>query len=292
MLYFILATILVLIIVGCLGGSFLAVDPEAKTGSRVAAGVFGLIFVILTAAFSATTVGARSVGVVTSFGKYQSTLDNGFHWTAPWAGVEQFSTQVQYLDLDGQGDSVPVTFNGGGGGAVNATVRWRIDAAGAEALWKKYRTFDNVRDQLVNSAAKDSFRVVVAKYTPNEARSGENLRPIATATQVDLAKTLLDDGVTIDSVSIKGISLDKASQESLDKIVIANNNVERANAEQLRAKIDAKTAEIRKAGGSLTGAALIRYCLEVTNGWDQARNGPLPAGWNCFSPSTLVSAGK
>ena len=80
---------------------------------------------------------------------------------------------------------------------------------------------------------------------------------------------------------MKGISLDDRSQASLDKIVTANNDIERAKAEQLRAKIDAETAKIREQGGSLAPAALQRYCLEVVNNWNVNQNGPLPAGFTC-----------
>jgi regulator of protease activity HflC (stomatin/prohibitin superfamily) len=245
-----------------------------------------VVLAILSVGFSVTTVGARSVGIQTAFGKYQNTLDNGLQFVAPWSSVEEFSKQVQYLDLDGNNDAVKVTFKGGGGGTVDATPRWRINEDSAENLWKKYKTFDNVRDQLVNSSAKDSIRVVVSKYTPNEARDGENLRPIAEAVKADLNKSLADDGIVIDSVSIKGINLDARSQASLDKIVAANNDIERARAEQERAKIDAETAKIREASGSLSDEALRRYCLEVVNSWDVKKNGNLPAGWTCSDSSS------
>lgn len=258
------------------------VEPDNPVRwAGVAAIVWAVVLVIVTVGMSITTVGARSVGIQTAFGKYSGTLSNGLQFTAPWSSVEEFSTQVQYLDLD-KDHSVPVTFKGGGGGEVRATPRWRIDPAGAEKLWKKFRTFEHVRDQLVNSTAKDSIRVIASQYSPNEARSGENLRAIDKQVKDDLNKTLAEDGIVIDSVSIKGISLDARSQASLDKIVTANNDIERAKAEQLRAKIDAQTAEIRKRGGSLEGPALTRYCLEVVNNWDVDKNGPLPAGFTCL----------
>jgi regulator of protease activity HflC (stomatin/prohibitin superfamily) len=283
MLYLIIATLLLVFAVSSFVVSKVTKDSTEEflqPGAKVAAVVWVVILALVTLGMSITTVGARSVGIQTAFGKYSNTLSNGLQLTAPWSSVEEFSTQVQYLDLDGK-EAVPVTFKGGGGGEVNATPRWRIDAEGAENLWKKYRTFENVRDKLVNSSAKDAVRIAVSKYTPNEARSGENLRAVADAVAVQLAADLRDDGIVIDSVSVKGISLDARSQASLDKIVTANNDIERAKAEQLRAKIDADTAAIREKGGSLAPAALQRYCLEVVNNWSVGQNGPLPAGFTC-----------
>jgi len=285
--YLITAGLLVIVAIICFIISNLKIKEyggeyyNLKPWRWIAVAVLGILGLV-TLGMSITTVSARSVGIQTAFGRYQNTLSNGLQFTAPWSSVEEFSTQVQYLDLDGD-QAVPVTFEGGGGGQVNVTPRWRIDPAGAEDLWKKYKTFDAVKDKLVNSSAKDAVRIVTSKYTPNEARSGENLRAVAEGIEAQLAADLKDDGIIIDSISVKGISLDARSQASLDKIVSANNDIERAKAEQERARIDAETAKIREQGGSLKPEALARYCLEVVNNWDVGRNGPLPAGFTCTS---------
>lgn len=292
MAYIIFAVILVLVAAACFFASFglpplterqreRGVTDTASVLRGVAAGAFAVL-VLVTVLFSATTVSPRSVGIQTAFGKYQQTLDAGLQWTAPWSSVEEFSTQVQYLALNGDNkNSVDVNYQGGGKGNVDAVVRWRIDAKNAEALWRKYRTFENVRDQLVLSATKDSVRVVVGAYKPNDARAGENLRPITEKVQADLAATLKDDGVTIDSVSTTGVFLDGQTQQSIEKVVAANNEIEKARADQERAKIENATAKLREQSGSLSKQALERYCYDVTNNWDVAKNGPLPATWNC-----------
>jgi regulator of protease activity HflC (stomatin/prohibitin superfamily) len=293
-LYIIVAV--VLLIVGAIGVlTYLSAD--ADTDGRTmgfAIATFGFVALLVwTVAMSATTVSARAVGIQTAFGRYQSTLSAGFHWTAPWSGVEEFSTQVQYLELNTD-DHVDVNYKGGGKGVVDATIRWRIDEENAQALWRKYREFDKVRDQLVKSSARDSIRVVIGSYVPNDARAGDNLRPITASVQADLQKNLTDDGVTIDSVSVTGVFLDDSTQKSLEKVIAAQNDIERAKADQERSKIDAQTAKIREQSGSLSPGALQRYCLEVTNAWDNAKNGPLPATWNCLGGGStpIVVGGK
>lgn len=291
--YIVFAVILLLITAGVFFGSFgfEKVDPETRRRyddpdmrgilRGVAAGTLA-VFVLVTVLFSATTVSPRSIGIATAFGKYHGTLQPGLQWTAPWVSVEEFSTQVQYLALNGDNKtSVDVNYKGGGKGNVDAVVRWRIDGSNAEALWRKYRTFENVRDQLVQSAAKDSVRVIVGAYLPNDARAGENLRKIAQDTQNDLQNTLKGDGVTIDSVSITGIYLDDQTQQSIQKVIQANNAIEQAKADQKRAQIENETAKLRQQSGALSKEALERYCYDVTNNWDVSKNGPLPATWNC-----------
>lgn len=274
-----------------------ALHPVAKREGSKGALITGIVALVLlgllTLTMSITTVGARAVGIQTAFGKYQNTLSNGLQLTAPWSSVEEFSTRIQSLDLDGEKDGVKVTFKGGGGGQVNLTPRWQIDPDKAGDLWRKYKTFDTVRDKLVDPAARDATRIVAANYTPNEARSGENLVAVRDGIEKVLAEELADDGIKIDSVSVRDIPLDKRSQDSLDKIVEATNKVERAKQEQLQAKIEAETAKIRQQGGALTPEALVRQCLDVTDKWSSTNNGELPPGWNCFSqPQVLIGAKK
>ncbi|WNN94705.1 band-7-like membrane protein [Streptomyces phage Phredrick] len=290
--YIVFASIFVLIGLIALGVGFAARnEPGVRRGAfGVTAGMFVLLLVV-TAFNSVTSVGARNVGIQTAFGRYQGTLDNGLQIIAPWSEHEDFSTQIQYLDLDGEKDSdgAEVTFAGGGRGVVMATPRWYINEQDAGQLWKKYKNFDNVRDQLVQSSAKASFRDVVKDYAPNEAlvQTGK----IADEVKANLQASLADDGVKIDSISIRTIRLDGRSQQSLDKIVQANNDIERAKAEQERAKIDAETAKIREKTGALKPEALQRYCLDVVNNWDVKKNGSLPAGFNCNSsvPFTVTN---
>jgi len=301
--YIIFASLLALIALACFVASFGLPDGKREGEDRwgqpyeddfnlkatmrhIAAGTVA-VFVLVTVLFSATTVAPRAIGIQTQFGKYHSTMQPGLQWTAPWASVEEFSTQVQYLALNGDNkSSVDVNYQGGGKGNVDAVVRWRIDGANAEALWRKYRTFENVRDQLVQSAAKDSIRVVVGKYLPNDARAGENLRKIAGDTQSDLQSSLKGDGVTIDSVSVTGIFLDGQTQQSIERVIAANNEIEKAKADQKRAQIENETAKLRQQSGALSKPALERYCYDVTNNWDVNKNGPLPATWNCSGAST------
>ncbi|QBP30922.1 band-7-like membrane protein [Streptomyces phage EGole] len=277
MTYLVIAGLLLLVLLVAV--AFSAVTKQ-KGGYLVAVGV-GLLLAVFTLFNSVTSVGARNVGIQTAFGRYQGNLDNGLQVIAPWSEHEDFSTQVQYLDLDGEkwDEGATVTFDGGGRGVVYATPRWRINEGMAGELWKKYKNFDNVRDQLVKSSAKDSFRAVLTEYTPNDART--KVREVAAKVQSDLASSLKDDGIIIDSISIKDIKLDDRTQSSLDKIVQANNDIERSKSEQERAKIDAETAKIREKTGALKPEALQRYCLEVVNNWDVKKNGNLPAGFNC-----------
>lgn len=276
----------------------LGVGISAKSDRTVRKWAYGvtaamvLLLFVVTAFNSVTKVDARNVGIQTAFGRYQGQLNNGLQIIAPWSEHEDFSTMIQYLDLDGEkwADGAPVTFSGGGRGVVYATPRWYINQEDAGQLWKKYKTLDNVSDRLVRSSVKDSFRAVMTEYTPNDARA--HVREITRKVEADLADTLKNDGIKISSISIRDIQLDDRTQASLDKIVQANNDIERAKSEQERAKIDAETLKIKQKAGNLTEGGLEDKCLTVMDKWDVKKNGNLPAGFNCrgsVTPFTVTN---
>jgi regulator of protease activity HflC (stomatin/prohibitin superfamily) len=301
MLFIVLATLLGVAVLIGLAGALLA----REKGGFIVTAALSLVGLLILTFFSAfTKVEARAVGIQTSFGQYVATVEAGAHLLSPWSEVEQFSTQIQPLDLsdldDTKGNAVSVAFSGaekgtsGGNGKVNAVVRWAIDTKSAENLWKKYKTFDAVRDNLVLSESQDAFREVIGAYPPNEARAGANIRPISDKVKAGLQARLADDGILIDSVSIKGIEVDENTAKSLEGTVIANNKEETAKSEYRRAVTDSQTAALREKSGALSPAANLRYCLDIVNQWDVKKNGPLPTTFNCAlgGSSTPVIVGK
>lgn len=269
-------------------------------GGRIAAGVVVALWLLVFGIFSAATVPARSVGIETGFGKYKNTLDNGFHWTNPTSSVEKFSTQVQTLKLEGNGDNsdtvtfaspVSVTYKGGGQGQISATVSWKISDKQAKALWERYKSFDNVAQNLVKSGSENAIRNEVIKYIPTDAQ-GKGPE-ISAGVKAAIASEFAQYGVDVDSVRITNVGLDEKTQQSIEKVVIAQQDLARAELERQKAITEAKTAKIREQSGILSEQANKRYCLDVTNNWDQNKNGQLPAGWNCSGSNVgLVAPSK
>lgn len=299
MWYLIIGGIIAVIALACLSGGVFAPTESDDGGNprkafRVCTAVALFVLVLLTAIGSFTKVDARSVGVVTSLGKYQGTVGPGVHWNEPWAGVEQFPTQVQYLDLlgkDGDGNqkgATQVNFSGGGQGSVDATIRWRITEQSAEALWRSYKSFDAVRDRLITSSARDAVRVAVGGYTATDAQAGNKLSDITAKVKDQLQRNLTDDGVVVDSVSMTRVGLDDRTQQAIEKVIIAQQDKARAEVDRQKAEIEKQTNEIREKAGILNDGGLRRYCLELTNNWDQGKNGPLPATWSCLGTQPVT----
>jgi regulator of protease activity HflC (stomatin/prohibitin superfamily) len=282
-LYFAFAILMILIFIGCLASPIF-------TRSGITAGFAAiplLLFVIVTVVASATTVGARSVGIETSFGQYRATLHNGLNWTAPWASVEQFSTQLQTNKLqktNGDAGAVEIAFKGASSGSADVTIRWSITENGAEALWKSFKTFDNVRDNLVESEARNATRDVFSQYAPADAIDGSNLTQIDKSIRSQLESTLQARGISVDSINITNIDLGAQAQESINRIVSANANTQTAEANLNTAKVESQTAQIQ--AQSQTAQTLQRHCLDIVEAWNAAKQGPLPATFNCDLTST------
>jgi regulator of protease activity HflC (stomatin/prohibitin superfamily) len=290
-MYFAIAIILGLVFLGCI------ISPVfTRRGITAATAVLPLVLlVIVTVIASATTVGAKSVAIETSFGKYRATLSSGLNWVAPWASVQQFSTQLQTNKLQPNGDAGPVqvAFKGASSGAADITVRWKITDKGAEALWRDFQTFDHVQVNLVESEVRNATRDVFSQYAPQDAIDGANLTAIDANVKSSLSAILTQRGILIDSVNVTNIDLGTQAQASINRIVAANANTQTAEANLNTAKVEAQTAKIQSQ--SQTADTLLRHCLDVVENWDAAKQGQLPATFNCAignSSTTPVIVGQ
>lgn len=300
-MYFVVAILLVLTMLCSVGAALVSRSTSTRTaGFAVGLGSF-LLLIIVTLISSATIVDARSVAIQTSFGQYTATLRPGLNWTAPWSQAESFSTLLQATDLndfdDDKGDAVVVSFSaprdeenpaakalaGGGNGTISAIVNWQISDQsgedGAKALWAKYRTFDAVSTQLVKTKAQDTISDVANDLPANEATV--NQTAIGEKVKQRLGDLLKPYGIVVQDVSIRRIVLDPASAASLQKIIDAINKTAAAREEAKAAAIQNQILTDRQKAGALEQKANDRYCLDIVNSWDVAKNGPLPATFNC-----------
>lgn len=290
MLLFILSILFILIGVGAVIVIKIDEDDDLVPVPAIAAVAGPLIGVGMLIASFTTHVGSREVGIVTSLSKYDQTVGPGWHFTKPWSSVERFTTRIQTTDLAG----VPVTLKAetkdapGATAKVTARIRWHIAEANNEGeaardLWFKYRNFDTVTKQLVRPEAQTSTREAMGDYTPKAAKDGHNIRLVGRAVYDNLRKAISDDGIVIDSVSVTDVDLDDTVEKRLRDAVAAEGDLARARIATERAKEEARANAARQT--SLTREALIQQCLEVTDGWDVSKSGPLPAVWTCVGGS-------
>ncbi len=293
-----------------------------RAGGFAAAGILlslGLGTVLLD---SFTIVAARSVAVQTAFGKVQGEpLTSGWHWVAPWNSVEKFDASVQTLkfykggtESDGKpkdgydGTCVTVRLANNTNACVDVTTQWAINhdpAAGADVneLYLKYKTFDNIHDNLVTRQLQSALNEVFGGYDPLAALGTDAADPAAkpTVNTKDLqgkVKTALiaDLGgfITVDSVTIPLVHFDADTEGRLKAFQAAKADTRIAQQTKLTATEQAAAAEKLAAKAGALDKPGVRYqnCLNLIGDLakrDQLKN--LPTTFNCAeggSPPLLL----
>lgn len=268
------------------------VSPRAVGGG--VAGVFLVIALVVWLASSIFSVEARTVGIVTEFGQATGTVQPGFNFLAPWADVTEFPTSTQPLDLNGkdgdsEGKGVPVKFTGGGQGWVNLNVNWKVKGNDeAIKLWNEWKDFDKVTNQVVIPRVRTHASVVAGAYNPAEAVNSENNTKMANAIKDKLNDELNGKGIEVTDVNVGGVDVDADTQKRINSKAQKTTDLDNAQLDQQRAVIDNETK--RQSQDLLTPQALIDQCLKLTDKWDVAKNGPLPANWTCVGGNNLPLA--
>lgn len=241
--------------------------------------VFALVCLLIA---STTVVGAREIGIVTTYDAYHSTLGPGWHLVPPWSDTETFTTRINRdkekvaVTLKSEAEGTP-----GATADVSLAVRWHIaDVTHAKSLWSNYKTFGEVSDVLMDTEIASSTRATLGEYTPSAAKDGENIRPIAGYLQRDLQENVTDDGVVIDSVSLSNVDLEKTVEDRLRAVIAQQGDLAKSRVELQQATIDAQANKARQSG--LTPQTLAQSCIELLRAAiDQHYDQPLPATLNC-----------
>lgn len=247
------------------------------------------IFVVLTGFSSMTIVPTKNVGIVTTFGNPEGTLDNGFHWKAPWDKVTELDGTIQ-TDTHTE---TQVRLANQGVAFVDNSVRWRIVEDEADELFKDYREFENIRDSLVTRELAASLNTVFEDYDPlatNEA--GELTVPGLEDLSSELTIALQEkvgDGVEVISVIITKVKLDDATQSRLNALQTEIANTRIAEQSALTAEAEALANEILSDSVSEDPNVLVSKCMDLLN--EMISSGmTVPPAFSCWpgSQSALV----
>lgn len=226
-------------------------------------------------------VEARTVAIITEFGKSAGTAGPGLNWAAPWKEVTDFPTSSQVLDYDntdGSGTPVSIKFKGGTTGTVHSNQNWSVMSDDkATKLWENWREFDKVTTNVVDPTMRSVTARVLGNYTPTDAVKGENMVKID-AEILKAANDELDDyGIKVEKILTKRVDPDPEAQAQIN---LQNALDAKLKATVTEGEIATKQAENNaKLERSLTPEILSQNCLDILKNWDQARQGPFPA-WN------------
>lgn len=245
---FILGIICLVVLVIAAAVWFVSRDEDVQFSAFIA----GAIALILTFVFfisaSANIVGTRQVGIVTNFGKPTGeTLSNGLHWLAPWKKVEEMDAAIQNDVYNGD-SRIQVRLGNNSTALADVNIRWNIKQDAADELFRQYKTFGNVRSNLIERNLRTALNEAFTKFDPlaGEPLPGQPRVDLNSVTQNALAlmRDKSGDQVEIIDLSIPVIDYDDNTEQRI-------NAINAARAETTKAEQDAKTAEQRAAAAKV-----------------------------------------
>lgn len=280
-------TILGLVIIGGLGAAFLGPTSQIKSSGVTTIVIGALLFGLTWVVSSAFYVEAREVAIVHKFGKDSGTASTGLGWDVPWSEVSKFSTANQPLDFDGENDRIKFNLAGSDGTSegeawVNLNASWQITGdETARRLWADRKEFDRVRNEVALPNIKSAIVGTMGRYNAQQANDSAKIPEFNKVLLEEVNKAVNPLGIKVEGIAVVRNDLSDAVKAKLEQKNSDKIQGDRAVIQQQTAKTEAETNRIKKQ--ELSELVVQNNCLELTNNWNVAKNGPLPAGWNCMA---------
>lgn len=238
--------------------------------------VFLLVFVLSTF----VVVSTRNIGVVTTFGRPVGTLSNGLHFTWPWQSVTELDGSIQidwHKDSDpngdNHGDAIVVRLGNQSNAWVDASVRWEMKLDAADDLFLQYKTFDNIRTNLITRNLQTALNEVFAAYNPlatiNSADptkapvTTESALPALAAQATKIMQATVGDKVQVFEVQIPTIAFSGDTQDKIEKLNSQKAATAVAIESQATAEAQAKANEILSRSLNQDPNVLVSKCLDI-----------------------------
>ena len=223
--------------------------------------VVAALAVVLALSAFVRIVPANTVGIPTTFGKVGTPLASGFHVTAPWTEITEFSTRTQELSMLGasdegdlaKDDSISVIAAGGGSMSVDVTVRFSLAKDKADDLFKQAGSLDLVKDRFVRPETREVVRDIFGQYTAEQGYSTKRGEISAKITE-DLRARLDARGIVVDTVNVRDVSPEQQVLDSINAVLKTRNEAAQALEDQ---KKQVTEAETRKQVASLDKEAAV-----------------------------------
>lgn len=254
---------LILAAIFVVGGVIIAVSPRMAVSTRAAGGGVLLLGIVMLVATSTVAVPARTVGVVTAFGKPTGTLSNGLHLVKPWEDVEKMDASLQTNRYTGD-SAIGVRLANQSEAKADASIQWQLREEDAEQMYLDYREFERIHNDLVDREFRASVNAVLASYNPLDAdaiaEGGIDLNEFADDIKKDMQKRM-GKSVEVRSVALPIINYDEDTQRKIDQLQTEVANTRAAEQSKNTAKEIAEANEIMRK--SLSDEVLSQRCIEA-----------------------------
>lgn len=240
------------------------ISSEAdKSLVRTIGAVLGLIGIAIITLAMTVVVPARTVGVVTAFGKPTGTLSNGLHIIKPWEQVEKMDASLQTNRYTGE-SAIGVRLANQSEARADASIQWQLREEDAEQMYLDYREFERIQHDLVDREFRASVNAVLARYNPLDAdaiaEGGIDLNGYAEDIKDDMQERM-GDAVEVRSVALPIINYDEETQRKIDQLQTEVANTRAAEQSKNTAREIAEANEILRK--SLSPEVLSQRCIEA-----------------------------
>lgn len=237
-----------------------------------------LLVGLLVLLSSLTIVSTRNIGVVTTFNRPTGELTNGLHLKAPWSQITELNGAIQIEKRFGD-DNTKVRLGNNSIASVDNTIQWRIKPAAADSLFLDFRTFENIRENLIDRQANAALNDVLSSYNPissaTSSEAGTDNEKLAKRV-TDLLRERVGDRVEINSVLIPVINFDQSTQDRLNALNAEVAQTRIAEQKQKTATAEAEANRILSASVNNDPNVLVSKCLDLVKASNQSPLGCWP----------------
>jgi regulator of protease activity HflC (stomatin/prohibitin superfamily) len=216
-----------------------------------------------------TIVRANEVGVPVTFGRIGEPLQSGPHITAPWTDVQTLPTRPRTFQATAKvrtGESGSVT--------IRMSGRWATNRAAAATLYQQARTGDEdrIQNEIIGPNLVGAAGAFYGGLTNFDAVSGAKWAANAAGSQAIASRYLDRYGITVDSVLVREVIPDKATEDAIGRYAAQQRATNVAIEAQKTAAAEAKRRQIEAEGlaaaagvtKNLTPSELATLCLQAT----------------------------
>jgi regulator of protease activity HflC (stomatin/prohibitin superfamily) len=196
------------------------------------------------------------------------TTDQGLHWKAPWVTGITFDVRnntVTYVGDGSQGDhsggsatGPQITFQDKDGvtGNLDIVVRYSIQGDSVLGIYSNFQTQQSFVSKVVTNDVRSIARNVPATYSTIEVYN--NREKLGQAIKDQLQTALSANGILIEDVALQEVRYSDSVRQRFDDAQAARIAVDKAQAEQQQAQVDAQTKVIEAQGVADANAVLAK----------------------------------
>lgn len=253
------------------GGAFLTgvaarvfgddMGEESSVAMMVGVAAF-LVGVVFLAFGCYTIVGTRQIAIQTSFARPTGVaLNNGLHGKMPWTVTHEMDGAIQIDQYKGD-QQILIRLGNSSTAKADVSIRWQLKQGAASELYQQYKTFDNVRINLVERNLAVALNEVFASFDPLAPQNLDRspLPELAKKATGILSKEV-GEQVDIIDVNVPTISYDQGTEDKINQLNQQRAQTSIASEAQKTADAQAKANEIISRSISNDPNVVVQNCI-------------------------------